>query len=177
MQKKIYIFIGPPSSGKSYLGRKYAEYKGYTFYEADDDYKEEHRTRTKISPEEKEKVYDEFYSTVITRIKEKLKLDKPVVVASAIGKEKNRDRFTKEFGDDVCFVYIKASKDPLIHNALTNEFPELKGVDELDKESAESIKEHLDGKYSRYETPVNTIVIENDYSQDVVSKMINLLEK
>ncbi|MGI6423307.1 MAG: AAA family ATPase [Candidatus Dojkabacteria bacterium] len=177
MQNKIYIFIGPPSSGKSYLGRKYAEYKGYTFYEADDDYKEEYRERTKISPEETEKVYEEFYSTVIGKIKEKLKLGKSVVVASAIGKQRNRDRFTEEFGEDVCFVYIKTSQKNLVHNALTKEFPALQGVEKLEKKVAQGLREHLSKKFLKYETPVNVIVVENDYSENVIPKMIDLLEE
>lgn len=174
---RVYIFIGPPSSGKSYLGKKYAQYKDFTFFEADDYYLPEYRERVKISSEEREKVYEEFYSVIINKIKEKLKEKSPVVVASAIGRERNRKRFIKEFGKDVCFVYIKSPVDMLINNAINNEFPKLQGVKELTDKEEISIRKHLEEKYNRYEIPENAIVIDNDYTDESFNKVVDALER
>lgn len=178
MQPLVYIFIGPPSSGKSYLGKRFAVYKKYPFYEADDDYLPEYRKRTRISTEEKDLVYEEFYNVVIHKIQDLLSSSNlPVVVASAIGKEKNRKRFVEIWGDRVIFVYIRSPREELIDNAINEEFPKLQGVSKLTQEIAESVTEHLIKKYDSYEIPQNAVVVDNDYTEESFNKMIDILNK
>ena len=175
--KNVYVFIGPPSSGKSYLGKRFAEVKEYTFYEADEDYLPEYRERVKTSKEEIEAVYNEFYSTVINKIKHMLhEFNKPVVVATAIGREKNRQRFIYDFGDDLVLIYVKSPYEKLISNAINVEFPKLAAVTKLPDEKAKEITEHLTKKYHNYEIPRDVIVIENDYTETTFTKLLKLVQ-
>jgi shikimate kinase len=173
--KKVYIFIGPPSSGKSFLGKKFAEAKGFTFYEADEDYLPEYRDRVKVSEDEVEAVYNEFYAVVIDKIKQKLReFNKPVVVATATGKARNRKRFIDEFGDEMLLVYIKSPYEKLINNAVINEFPRLKAVSKLSEENAAEITAHLTKKYRGYEVPLDAVVIENDYTEAAGERVLGM---
>jgi HAD superfamily hydrolase (TIGR01509 family) len=172
---KVYLFFGPPSSGKSYLGKRFAELKGFTFYEADDDYIPEYRERVKVSDVEKQRVYDEFYSIVINKTRILLKQNKPVVIASAMGKNINRKRFFDEFGDTVVFVLVKSKPEILIENAIKREFPKLEGR-VLTKEKEESLRNHLINKLQKFEEPnFPHITILNDYSDSVVTKLSDIL--
>ncbi len=172
---KVYMFFGPPSSGKSFLGKKFAEQEGFTFYEADDDYLPEYRERVSISEEEKQKVYDEFYTTVISKINKLLEQEIPVVVASAIGKNKNRKKFIDKFGSDILFILIKSEHNVLIENAIKREFPRLKG-NNLSKEEESSLREHLIKKISKFEIPdFEHLVIENDYTQNTIAKLHDIV--
>lgn len=168
---KVYVFFGPPSSGKSYLGRKFAQQRGFIFYEADDDYLPEYRERVKVSTYEKRRVYNEFYSTVISKTKDILRQNKSVVVASAIGKNENRKRFIDEFADAITFVLINSQTEELIKNAIKREFPDLCGLS-LSRENEESLREHLSNKIHKFEIPnFPYITIENDYSKNTLLKL------
>ncbi len=172
----VYLFIGPPSSGKSYLGKTFAEKLGYTFYEADDDYKEEYRERVKISKQEIEAVYEEFYNIVIAKTKEKYqKFSVPVVVASALGRERNRDRFRKVFGHQLQIIFVKSDIQQLIQNATEFEFPKILGVSELSPEKAVEISSHLRKKYENFEVLKDAIIIHNDYTPKTLSRLFDLL--
>jgi shikimate kinase len=177
MKQRVYLFIGPPSSGKSYLGKNFAESRGYNFYEADDDYLQEYRKRTVISSEEKEKVYEEFYNIVIKKIKGILKeSDQPLVVASAIGKKRNRTRFREEFGMLLTIVYIKSRLKDLLNNAIKYEFPSLRGEKVLDPAEKIKLTKHLKKKYRDYEKPKEVVTIENDYTEDTIKKLFKELD-
>lgn len=168
---KIYVFFGPPSSGKSYLGKNFAKAKGYFFYEADDDYIPEYRERGRVSVEERQKVYNEFYSKVIAKTKELLNQGRPVVIASALGKNANRRRFINEFNGIVVFVLIESEESDLIQNAIKREFPALEGKP-LSKKNEESLRTHLLNKIKNFEQPdFAHITIQNDYTNDTLKKL------
>ncbi len=168
---KVYIFFGPPSSGKSYLGKRYAKLKDFTFYEADDDYLPEYRERIKISDDEKQRVYDEFYTLMISKIKDLLHLNKSVVVASAMGKNTNRMRFVEAFGDAVIFVLVKSEIETLIVNAIKREFPEIDWR-VLPTKSVELLREHLINKVQKFEEPdFPYATIQNDYTEKTIIRL------
>ena len=175
VMNKVYIFFGPPSSGKSYLGKKFAEMRGYNFYEADDDYLPIYRERVKISDEERQKVFNEFYSKVIYKIKELLQQGKPVVVASALGNNVNRKRFIDAFKESAVFILVKSSADLLIENAVKREFPVLESI-ELTEEKEQSLREHLVKKINSFEKPnFRHLIIDNDYTDKTLVKLSDIV--
>ncbi len=170
----VYVFFGPPSSGKSYLGAIFAKKHNFAFYEADDDYLLEYRERVKISEVEKQKVYNEFYTKVISRIKELLKQGTSVVVASALGKNSNRKRFFEELEAIVTFILVKSETNILTENAIKREFPNLESKDISDKEK-KSLSEHLLDKISKFEEPdFECTVIHNDYTDKSIEALSNI---
>ncbi len=172
---KVVIFFGIPGSGKSYIAKNLAKEFNAYFYEADVDFKDEYRVRGKLSKEDGEKVKNEFYDIVISKIKSYLSEYKLVFVATALGKNKFRHKFIKEFKNEITFVLVTPDPNKHLDYVLERELPDTSvSKEELQKD----LKIHLENKILTFEIPdFKYIELENDYSNEATQRSRELLSK
>ncbi len=173
---KVFVFFGIPGSGKSYLGKKFAERHNLFFYEADDDF-ERFRGGLELSSEdEKGKIKGEFYQLVIGNIQEFLKERGRVVGASALGTDRYRRLFLDKFGNSVLFIFVKPDFHKHLNQVFGRELKDPQNKNRNPKELKTTLSKHLEKKYKSFETPtIDHLVIENNYDQVSETKTLNLI--
>ncbi|NQV87972.1 MAG: AAA family ATPase [Parcubacteria group bacterium] len=96
MDNKLIVIIGIPGSGKSTLGKKIAELKGYTFYDMDDTMpehmKNKMRNKELVSEEERG-----AYTKVWLKDFRKLLKNNSVVASMVIPRERQREMVYENF--------------------------------------------------------------------------------
>jgi shikimate kinase len=173
---KIFIFFGVPGSGKSYLGKKFAEEHGLFFYESDDDF-EQFREWLDTSPKDKkEKIKEGFYQIVIEKIQRFLEKYGKLVVASALGTEKHRKLLLGNFGSDLLFILVKPNSQKHLNQVFERELKDPKNKNRDPKELKDTLSKHLEKKYKSFDIPTtNHLVVENNYDQDSETNALKIL--
>jgi len=174
--KSIYIFFGIPGSGKSYLGKKFADKIGAYFYEADDDYTDEMREESKKSEEHKKMINDQLYSLVVDKTAKFKEEYGKVVVASALGSNHDRHKFIDRFGVDVAFVLVKPDSSKHLENTFQRELADPNREKISPEELKSKLEKHLEKKQLNFEEPDFAYeAIDNNFNdyQDVFSSLLS----
>lgn len=146
------IFYGLAGTGKSYIGKKFAEYFQLSYLEADLHIPEAMHSAIVHKQEITQTMVDEFVNHLAAYITENFgPQPQNLIVSQALYRQVNRD-YLKQCFSNVKFVEVQAPEDVIITRLRER-------GDWVDEQYAQSFSEHFQGDASNY-------VIINDIEGD-----------
>ncbi|HSW96797.1 MAG TPA: shikimate kinase [Candidatus Saccharimonadales bacterium] len=104
---EIYILFGLPGAGKTFVGKIFEEYFGFSFYEGDNDLTEEMKEAIRTKTTFTDAMRNIFFRDLIHNIKNRYKEKKKIVVAQTFIKEKYRAMLLESI-PEARFLFIHA---------------------------------------------------------------------
>jgi gluconate kinase len=104
------ILFGLPGTGKTYVGKIFEKYFDYYFYEGDNDLTSEMKTAIKTKTVFTDKMRDEYFTILISKIQNLKSKYQNLVVAQTFIKEKYRINL-KEKIPEAKFILIQTKKN------------------------------------------------------------------
>lgn len=129
----IYVLFGPPGVGKTYIGSLLAKTMDWHFFDADTIYLNDDELRFLLANGQYDQhVRDRFVHKLIMTVQHMLgeDADRPLVIAEAFTKEKNREEFMRYFDGQVAYIMVHASRDLAFQRMRSRMIKEEHVVDE-----------------------------------------------
>lgn len=112
---ELYVVFGLPGAGKTYIGKLFAKYFGFYFYDGDQDMPQQLKDAI-VSETVTDQMRDAFFDKLIASIRTIQNRYPKIVVSQTFIKEKYRKQFLTAF-PNARFIYIDA-KNPLREKRL-----------------------------------------------------------